>query len=163
MKRLKQKRKSPIGNNNVQPWLWGPQVLGLPPDLHLKRNWFWVVFQNLHLKRNWKWVVFKNLHLKRSWFWVVFNPICPSGGGCICVEKNLTFPNYKFGKGQYAFYPVSFAEKVKFVGNTRNSSWSEASSTSEKLKKSVISCGYSGHPNFVNTIEYGYLQNDSEP
>ena len=27
--------------------------------------------------------------------------------------KNLTFPNYKFGKGQYAFYPVqiSFAKK----------------------------------------------------
>ena len=38
--------------------------------------------------------------------------------------KNLIFPNYKFGKGQYAFYPVKlyrFAEKIKFIGNTWNS------------------------------------------
>ena len=30
------------------------------------------------------------------------------------VLKNLTFPNYKFGKGKYAFYPIKlsrFAEK----------------------------------------------------
>ena len=30
------------------------------------------------------------------------------------VLKNLTFPNYKFGKGNYAFYPIKlsrFAEK----------------------------------------------------
>ena len=39
------------------------------------------------------------------------------------VEKNLTSPNYKFGRGQYAFYPVKlsrFAEKeMMFVRNTR--------------------------------------------
>ena len=31
--------------------------------------------------------------------------------------KNLTFPNHKFGRGQYAVYPVKlsrFAEKIKF-------------------------------------------------
>ena len=36
--------------------------------------------------------------------------------------KKLTFPNYKFGKGQYAFYPIKlsrFAEKMKFVRFTR--------------------------------------------
>ena len=36
--------------------------------------------------------------------------------------ETLTFPNYKFGKGQYAFYPIKlsrFAEKIKFVRNTQ--------------------------------------------
>ena len=40
------------------------------------------------------------------------------------AEKNLTltFPNCKFGEGQYAFYPIKlsrFAEKMKFVRNTK--------------------------------------------
>ena len=39
------------------------------------------------------------------------------------VEKNLTSPYYKFGRGQYAFYSVKlscFAEKkMMFVRNTR--------------------------------------------
>ena len=33
-------------------------------------------------------------------------------------RKNLTFPNYEFGKGQYAFYPIKlscFAKKIKFI------------------------------------------------
>ena len=33
---------------------------------------------------------------------------------CTSALKNLTFPNYKFGKGKYAFYPIKlsrFAEK----------------------------------------------------
>ena len=62
-----------------------------------------------------------------------FDPICPSGGisdplSCICVylckytyklaEKNLTFHKCEFGKGQYAFYPVS-PRKKRFVRNTR--------------------------------------------
>ena len=47
-------------------------------------------------------------------------PPLPSICVCLCkytyelVEKNLTFPNYKFGKGQYPFYPIKlsrFAEK----------------------------------------------------
>ena len=35
---------------------------------------------------------------------------------------SLTFPNYEFGKGQYAYYPVKqsrFDEKIKLVGNTQ--------------------------------------------
>ena len=35
--------------------------------------------------------------------------------------KNLTFPNYEFGKGQYAFYPMKIScfgeERIKFVRN----------------------------------------------
>ena len=34
----------------------------------------------------------------------------------------LTFPNYEFGKGQHAFYPMKlsrFREKVRFVRNTK--------------------------------------------
>ena len=37
------------------------------------------------------------------------------------VLKNLILPNYEFGKGQYAFYPMKllrFSEKIEFVGNT---------------------------------------------
>ena len=35
--------------------------------------------------------------------------------------KNLTFPNYDFGKGQYAFYPIKFSrfDKNKFLWNTK--------------------------------------------
>ena len=36
--------------------------------------------------------------------------------------KNLTFPNYEFGKGQYAFYHMKlycFGKKIKFVRNTK--------------------------------------------
>ena len=61
----------------------------------------------------------------------------------------MTFPNYKFGKGQYTFYPIELsrlAEKIKFV---------EASPTNEKLYKSIIFWGGSGHPNFMNPFEYG--------
>ena len=38
-----------------------------------------------------------------------------------CALKNLTFPNYKFGKGQYAFYPIKlsrFAGEKKLIRNT---------------------------------------------
>ena len=58
-----------------------------------------------------------------------FNPIRTGGGEeyiplpCICVcfcnytyeriEKNLTLPDYKFGKGQYAFYPKKLS---RFAG-----------------------------------------------
>ena len=55
-----------------------------------------------------------------------FNPFCPATYLYIYLQihvrvrwKNLTFPNYKFGKGQYAFYPVKlsrFAEKNKVCG-----------------------------------------------
>ena len=70
---------------------------------------------------------------KKFMYWMPFrvNPIRPRGGGFICPPpamflhislqihvqarwKNLTSPNYKFGRGQYAFYPVKlsrFAEK----------------------------------------------------
>ena len=63
--------------------------------------------------------------------------------------KNLTFPNYKFGKGQYAFYPVqiSFAKKkngrntgISYGGAFRN--WSEASPTDEKFKSPSFSEGF---------------------
>ena len=48
--------------------------------------------------------------------------VCPQPRICVylCkytyerVEKNLTFLNYKFGKGRYAFYPIKlfrFAKK----------------------------------------------------
>ena len=39
------------------------------------------------------------------------------------VLKNLTFPKYEFGKGNYAFYPIKifrFAEnKIKFIRNPK--------------------------------------------
>ena len=38
------------------------------------------------------------------------------------VLKNLTFPNYEFGKGPYAFYPMKLSrfrvKKINFVRNT---------------------------------------------
>ena len=49
------------------------------------------------------------------------------------VLKNRTFPYYKSGKGQYAFFPVKlsrFDEKNYFLGS-------------------------SGHPYFMNPFEYG--------
>ena len=66
-----------------------------------------------------------------------FNPIWSWGAHCaplsrICVylckyayeriEKKLVFLSYEFGKRQYTFYPVTlsrFAEKIKFLGNTK--------------------------------------------
>ena len=62
------------------------------------------------------------------------NPIRPRGGPCFCtylckytykrVEKNLTSPNYKFGRGQYAFYPVKLSrfakKKIKFHAQPKN-------------------------------------------
>ena len=37
------------------------------------------------------------------------------------LKKNLTFPNYELGKGQYAFYHMKlsrFSKKIKLVRNT---------------------------------------------
>ena len=92
------------------------------------------------------------LLLQRSLLNDCINPICPGGEGehicplChvtayICantctsaLKKNLIFTNYKYGKGQCAFYPVKlspFAEKnrvwrryLKFIrGDPCNLSW----------------------------------------
>ena len=52
----------------------------------------------------------------------VFGYICANA--CMSALKNFTSPNYKFGKGQYAFYPVKlsrFAEKNKVRQTYRNS------------------------------------------
>ena len=79
------------------------------------------------------------------------------------IEK--TFPNYKFGKGQYAFYPIKlsrFAEKKKLNSSERPELYkggpvrtgSEASLTNEKIEESIIFWGGSGHPNFMNPFEY---------
>ena len=51
----------------------------------------------------------------------VFVYICANT--CMSALKNFTFPNYEFGKGQYAFYPAKlsrFAEKntIKAGGST---------------------------------------------
>ena len=80
--------------------------------------------------------------LLRTIFWdqghiIEVNPIRPRVGPIvpalsrICIylgkytykriEKNLTSPNYKFGRGQYAFYPVKlscFAEKKWCLSDT---------------------------------------------
>ena len=32
---------------------------------------------------------------------------------CTSALKNLTFPNYKFGKGQYAFHPIKSSRSPK--------------------------------------------------
>ena len=46
--------------------------------------------------------------------WHVFAYICANTPTSV-LKKNLTFPNYKFGKGKYAFHPVKlsrYAEKM---------------------------------------------------
>ena len=77
--------------------------------------------------------------------------------------ENLTIPNHKFGKGQYAFYPVKlsrFAEKIKFRRKYQNFIrgdpfelvWRPLQPMKNE-KKSIIVWGGSGHPYFMNPFE----------
>ena len=76
-----------------------------------------------------EWVTVVLTKIKGSTFRLTFShlkPIKTRGGGkcaplapvtylCITIqiheraEKNLTFPNYEFGKGRYAFYPMKLS------------------------------------------------------
>ena len=75
----------------------------------------------------------------------------------------MTFPNYKFGKGQYAFYPVKlfrFAEKIEFVGSTEIHKGDPYDLGRRPLQPAKIDTSQTffrgfGHPNFVNPFEYG--------
>ena len=77
--------------------------------------------------------------------------------------KNLTFPNPKSGKGQYAFYCIKlslFAEKNEIRQKYHNfirgvpDELGRRPLTNEKLGKLIIFGGGSGHPNFMNPFEY---------
>ena len=79
--------------------------------------------------------------------------------------KKLTFPNYKFGKGQYTFYPIKLARfgekkysaseilKIHKGGPLQtglHSSW-----PTKKIEKSNIILEGSRHPTLMNPFEYG--------
>ena len=74
----------------------------------------------------------------------------------ITRTSTLKKTNYKFGKGQYVFYPLKLScfEIPEFHkgGPLRNGS--EASLTNEKSEKLIIFGGGSGHPNFMNPFGY---------
>ena len=77
--------------------------------------------------------------------------------------KNLTFPNYEFGKGQYAFYPIKsrFSEKKNNVPQNTKISWGGPLTTWVKrlssykiFQKSNIIFEGSRHPNLLNHSKY---------
>ena len=73
--------------------------------------------------------------------------------------KNLTLPNYKFEKGQYAFNPVKFSRIVEKKWSSSKMpkfyTGSNAFSTNKQFQKSKILLEGSGHPNFMNPFENG--------
>ena len=97
----------------------------------------------------------------------VVNPFRAGGGGGAITPmsalKNLTFPNYKSGKGQYVFYPVKlsiFAEKnevrQKYQNFIRGALTNRVKrlSADKNFQKSNIILEGSRHPHFMNPLEY---------
>ena len=84
----------------------------------------------------------------------------------ICLQsvlKKLDIPNYEFGKGQCAFYPIQlscFAGKIKFIRNNRifhKEGPLQTVPTNQKFQNSNIILEESRLPNFMKPFEYGKL------
>ena len=80
----------------------------------------------------------------------------------LSVLKNLTFPDYEFGEGQYAFYPIklsSFAEKNKVHQKCQNFiredpyKLSQTPLDQKNFQKSNIILEGFRYPNFMNPYE----------
>ena len=76
------------------------------------------------------------------------------------VLKNLAFPNYEYGKGQYAFTPKNYLVSPKKLSVSKIPDFIRGDNyktprDQQKNQKTNIIFENSRHPNFMNPFEYG--------